>query len=168
MLRKNNTKEWSKLKKQKFKEDILQKIVELKDRDPKAYWKLVNELRSSESSVQDNSVNISTGEWVEYYQQLLYEPGVPAWDKAISDRLEELEKEKCFAELDYQIKDSEIIKAIKKLKNGKAPGLDQITGEIIKDTTHSLLPTYKTIFNSILVSGQYPDVWNQGYLVSLF
>ena len=70
--------------------------------------------------------------------------------------------------LDQPISQLEIQTAITTLKNGKAPGLDRITNEMIKAGRNSLIKQIQTLFNLILASGQFPSTWNLGVIVPIY
>ena len=61
----------------------------------------------------------------------------------------------------------EIVSAIKKLKNGKAAGIDNITAEVLKadveGTANILLP----LFRDIWVKEQFPTDWKEGLIVKI-
>ena len=60
-----------------------------------------------------------------------------------------------------------IKQGIKRLKTKKAPGIDCISGEMIKCSNNSLLSETKKLFNLILDSGYYPETWNHGLIHSI-
>ena len=62
-------------------------------------------------------------------------------------------------EIDDDINEEEIVKAINSLKNNKATGIDYIANEYIKATKDIMLPIYKTIFNTIYTYGVVPTSW---------
>jgi hypothetical protein len=51
-------------------------------------------------------------------------------------------------------------KALKSLKNTKSGGLDLILNEFLKYGAHSLILPLVKLFNKILESGIFPDIWN--------
>ena len=79
----------------------------------------------------------------------------------------ELEETPSFTELDFKIKENEISKAIKNLKNNKACGPDGLCNEVIKYSQHVMLPLLAKLFNNILLSGIYPDSWAKGHIKKL-
>jgi hypothetical protein len=79
-----------------------------------------------------------------------------------------MEKNTIFNELCYVITESEVGKAISRLRNGKAVGLDGISNEMIKASRNIFLPCLTKVFNRILVSGVYPKCWAEGYLSPIF
>lgn len=61
----------------------------------------------------------------------------------------------------------EVYKAISKLKNNRAVGLDSISNEMLKAAQTSLGPCLLKLFNACLSSGQYPTQWADGYITPL-
>ena len=55
----------------------------------------------------------------------------------------------------------------KKLKNGKACGLDGVLNEMIK-YGHFFLPSLEKLFNLMLSFGVYPKKWGDGYLIPIY
>ena len=78
-----------------------------------------------------------------------------------------MEKTPCFNELSYSISESEISKALLKLKCGKAPGMDNISNYMIKYGQSMLMPCFKNVFNAVLSNGLYPNCWADGFLTLL-
>lgn len=61
--------------------------------------------------------------------------------------------------LDRTITEDEILSAVKKLKNNKSPGCDQVLNERIVSTIVIFLPEYVMLFNNIYNTGIVPDEW---------
>ena len=72
-----------------------------------------------------------------------------------------------YPELDRDISDDELGKAISALKSGKAVGEDQICTEMIKYMPE-LRPLLLKLFNRILQTGDYPKAWATGLVVPLY
>ena len=62
---------------------------------------------------------------------------------------------------------AQIKKIIKYLKT-KAPGLDNITNEMMKCFDRNMTEHLHTLFNNIRESGYYPTSWNQGLICSIY
>ena len=62
----------------------------------------------------------------------------------------------------------EIKESIKYLKTKKAPGLDNITNEMIKYSDRDMIEHLQTLFNDIMESGYYPTYWNQRLICSIY
>jgi Notch-like protein len=59
------------------------------------------------------------------------------------------------------VPDSDIIKAIKRLRPSKSDGVDDISGFIIKDCTDVFVPVLKHIFNLSVSQHYFPTLWKQ-------
>ena len=71
-------------------------------------------------------------------------------------------------ELNQPITESEIVSAVKSLKNNKSPGLDNIVNEHIKSTLHIMLPIYIKLFNLVFDSGIIPESWTCGVIKPMY
>jgi hypothetical protein len=60
------------------------------------------------------------------------------------------------------------MKAISKLKSGKAVGLDSLPNEILKSGGSILVPILQKLFNLVFTSGIYPSKWSSVYLCPIF
>ena len=89
-------------------------------------------------------------------------------DKGFIDTLNKLEKEKIFTELDYIITEKEINAAIKTLKNNKSAGFDSIINEMLKHSQVYLLKCFKKLFNKVLGTGKFPELWAKGFIVPIY
>ena len=86
----------------------------------------------------------------------------------ILDEKKRLEKNKnLYSELDDPISIEEIDKAIKKLKNKKAPGLDRIHNEMLKTSSRFIRASLTKLFMLILKSGAFPTLWSDGVITAL-
>ena len=154
-----------KRKRRQFKQNLLNKLDDLKENNPKGYWKLLESLKE----IKDDAVNIDMEEWRGYFMDLSSRDSM--LDKRrilIESKLKELEDVKCFNELNFRISEKELLNGIKKLKNNKAVGLDGISNEMIKYSQHAMHKCLLKVFNCILCDGFYPSCWGSGYIVPLF
>ena len=62
----------------------------------------------------------------------------------------------------------EIKIAIQKLKNNRAPGIDGISSEMLKFFCDDIVQFLKMLFNNILETGDYPEMWAIGLVKILF
>ena len=88
--------------------------------------------------------------------------------KNIESLLNDIESSTFQSELDKSISLSEIQRAVSKLKNNKAPGIDLICNEMIKSSQNILGPCLLKLFNACLSSGTYPECWTDGYILPLY
>jgi hypothetical protein len=73
----------------------------LHDKDPKQYWKLIEELKDTEKI--DTTSSISTSTWQSHFQNLnnpkdIFKNRI----KWLEDKLSQLEKIKCFTDIDHR------------------------------------------------------------------
>ena len=60
---------------------------------------------------------------------------------------------------------SEVANALKKLKNNKAPGLCNITAEILNNGGHTMIEWLVQIINHVWVTEELPDDWRRGIIL---
>ena len=76
--------------------------------------------------------------------------------------------EAVFEELDKPFTEQEINIYARKLKSDKSPGGDNILNEYIKEGRTILLPLLCKLFNVILCTGWFPELWVKSILVPIF
>ena len=62
---------------------------------------------------------------------------------------------------------SEVQEAIMKLKNQKAPGIDDIPGELLKQADNSVAIVLQTLYNSVWKSKIWPEDWKKSVFLTL-
>lgn len=70
--------------------------------------------------------------------------------------------------LDYDILEKVLLSASSSLKNNKACSFDLKTNKMIKSSVHFLSDCYLKLFNSILKSGCFPDIWRNNIIKPLY
>ncbi|CAF4744203.1 unnamed protein product [Pieris macdunnoughi] len=70
--------------------------------------------------------------------------------------------------LEPDILQSEVRKAILSQKSDKAPGPDKITNGLLKGTLKELVPILTKIFNDILTSEQIPEQWQTSHIILIY
>ena len=61
----------------------------------------------------------------------------------------------------------ELREVLKRLKNGKAAGIDRVSNEMIEPSFDILKPTYLKLFNLIITVGQVPAIWCKGLITQV-
>ena len=116
---------------------MLQRISQLESNDLKTFWEMVKKLKTHRD--ENLTDNIDPLEWQEWFKKLNKPQSTHCgYDKIIDSMLK---KAKDFTNssdiLDKGLSNIEIIKASKRLKNGKAVGGDAICNEMIKYFVHT-------------------------------
>lgn len=159
-----------KFKKKEFKQNILDKLDDLQSSQPKEYWNLVKSLKDSKKDNPEKCIDDKT--WHEYFSKLSSIPDkYQARIHEISRKISLLESDPCnktFSNLDFKISEGELNKAFTKLKSGKSPGLDSISNEMLKSVQVHINPCLLRLFNTVFLSGIYPEKWSEGYLIPIF
>jgi hypothetical protein len=98
--------------------------------------------------------------------------------RAYFDKLFNDESEKIAIELDdsidtnrrfvWRIQESEVKEALKKMKIGKALGLDDIPIEVLRCLGDIAIVWLTKLFNITFQSNKMPDEWRRNILVSIF
>ena len=68
-------------------------------------------------------------------------------------------------ELDFPITVEEILSAIKQLKRNKSHGIDNVSNEYFIECSDILSPYLSKLFNAVLDSCCFPDVWSEGIVI---
>ena len=163
-----NYRKMNKSLKRRHINNLVQQLDELHENDPKQYWQLVEELKNVSGNKKKAANPIQTEEWGSYFSDLNKNkiPNV-ARRAEIECKLKEFESFRTFNNLDFTISEGEIGKAIKALKNGKAPGLDRITGNMFKAGMSAFICPLKKLYNLVFSTSKYPQEWCKGYITPI-
>ena len=134
-------------------------LMSMKSENPKLYWKKLND-----SSKIKSVCPITVEEFHDHFENLS-DGGVPI------DELQELESDGQIIDsivLNVCFTEQEINEAIRKIKPGKAAGIDTVLNEYIKSTSTIFMPLYVLLFNKILDSGVIPEDWVLGLIVPIY
>ena len=79
-------------------------------------------------------------------------------------------EDRIFAEplTDIDINETNIAKAIDKLKASKSQGPDQIHPKLIKECKDPLIKPLQIIFKKSMENSQLPSIWKQGNVTAIF
>lgn len=124
-------------------------------------WKVIKGLRRQNKDVAGLNL-ISMQEWKEYYQKLLTE-----------DRRQFMEtiSERVCSENGQElpiITAEEVKKNVVKLKNGKSPGLGNISNELLKAAPSILFDILANIFTKCLNEDNPPQEWKRAIITSIY
>ena len=143
----------------------------LKRRNKKSWTS--NELRVDGKIVRDP--DIIRHAWYEHYKGLAQIKQDPSFDVEFENaichevsKMHSLSMGNCDEISKTHINENEVVAALQKMKNGKAPGFDGIVTEHIKITQDILLIHLVKLFNAIMDAECYPQQFKRGVTITLF
>ena len=134
--------------KMKFKDGLLQEM-NWKKKDAKTFWKLLDKLDQKQGD-DILKENISPNRWVSHFKEVLYNTNTP---KSLPKNTREERP------LGFPISDEEIKLGTYILRQGKAPGYDSISNEMIScllDTNPGLI---KKLLSALLLNPSTVNKW---------
>ena len=145
-----------------------QKLLNAKITNAKQYWKL---LKSSANKSLLKPENLSSDNVLQYFKAV-NNPNDPSYQAdedvlRFNENYLNSEVKIMFEELDVGIEYIEIKKAVSKLKKDKSGGPYLFLNELFIHGSDTLLPYLKALFNKIIDTGYFPDMWSDGYIVPL-
>lgn len=152
-------------KSQSFKRNKAQRLADSID-DPKQFWKEVRACIGL-GKKQNIGNNITKVQWLEHFKTV-FNSGInegesesERWEQSGEEHLPDIDS------LDCPISEDEVIESIRKLKHGKASGLDNVLAEMLKAGGNLLTGFLSEYFNEIFRSGSYPDMWTKAIIVPI-
>ena len=166
-LRKESYLEYKRLLNKKyhnFRHNFHNSIRNLHSSDPRAYWNLLNK-----NNFHNKNKNMPSMEsFTAHFQKL----GNLSQDELLSadpDSDFDINPELLNNDmLNNNISIEEIERCIRKLKNNKAAGYDNILNEYLKAASPKLMRLLFLLFNLILKVGTIPDSWSVGFIRPLY
>ena len=145
--------------------DLHEQLRLLKNKNPKDYWNLINTDNTS------NTIgNVSIEEFQQHFEELgtqnLTVESLCREDIRILDQHlpNDIDNENLNSEFTIE----EVTAHVKKLKNNKSPGIDNILNEFIKCCPAQLMLTIVSFFNLILNHSIIPTDWTIGIIKPLY
>ena len=114
-----------------YKSKMIEKIEKLHDKDPKSYWKLLENLKNEETAITEPPVSAS--EWIDHFSNLnTIHERFNGTVQEISSLLQQRETISEFCEIDFGISIKELFDAEMPLKSNKAVGFNSVSNEMLK------------------------------------
>ena len=140
----------------------------------KSFWKIIKQARSRKTT----RALINLSDWKKHFERVLAQH-FPVAEDADDDhgndvnsgnlpRMEQDFGDVHIPDLDDDITEQEVRNAIRRLKNNKASGLDQISAEFLKTAETIITPFLTKLFNHLYESGTFPAEWCKSVIVPLF
>ena len=147
----------------KYYKSLNRKLRNLRSSNSKEFWDIIN--KECSDSTKDN--NIALESFFEHFKNLSKD------DNDINaDNNHEFDPRTVTHGLNEEINNlftsDEIMKQIKKKKNGKSPGCDNIVNEFLKHSPPMLIEVITALFNVILLSGKVPSSWSIGIIIPIY
>lgn len=133
------------------------KLRNLHSKKPKDFWKLINSMES-----KTECADLDIEEFFEYFRTSNIDMDTEASESININTIDNDEL------LNTPITSQEILKCVKKLKNNKACGNDNIFNEYIKSTSSVMMPIYVNLFNLLFDKGIFPSVWLEGIIRPIY
>lgn len=157
-----NKKDYKRLvksKRQTYKNSLVHEI-KTSSYDPKILWSKIKDLKDLETDNPKDTSHINANVWFEYFKKL-------GDTKNGTTPIRINNSEGDLDSMDSMFSANELKAAIKKLKNNKSAGPDQITNEMIRCFYGEHSSFLLDLFNFIFRKGQYPKEWSSGMIVPI-
>lgn len=148
----------SKLKRQ-YKNQRGNMLSSLKRANPKQFY------RKFKTRKKRINHEITIEQFEEHFKNLTSNPDLYSRDD--SDGSDEI-KDEVFDELDLPFTENELDDGIKKLKRDKSTGFDNMMNEYIIMSKNFIKPVLCKLFNCILNTGNFPDLWVNSIIIPVF
>ena len=137
------------------------KLISTKYQNAKAYWRLLKQTANKNTK---NSISLK--QFADYFKAL-NDPSDRVYqvDEDImffNERYVRGEIQIMFDELNREILKTELITAIKQLRNGASSGPDLLLNEFFKNGSETLIHYLHALFNKLFQIGYFPEKWSEG------
>ena len=141
-----------------FLEKRRKRLKQTKVKNPRIYWELIKGRAKG-----NNVANISVDEFGNFFKNLNRQDETNSFNVSL-----ETPQKDPFDELNAPFTEKELKNALKNLKNNKSTGPDEICNEQIKTSFPKMKHIYLKLFNIILETGCFPEMWAEGMIVPIF
>jgi exonuclease III len=148
-------------KKRLYNENIQDSLLNHRN-DSKKFWSTVNS--SSKKKLEKPNIDINL--WKEYFENILTKQTLVDKDNNDTDNI--AEDNVAVEDLDMDITEQEVKGAIRRLKSGKAAGLDNVIAESLKASEPFITPFLTKLFNKLFQTGYFPENWSRSIIAPIF
>ena len=154
---------------QKYKQEKIISQIENANENESAqeFWKKINSIKNLKENNKVKEIPYTT--WTDHFQLISKNINTtPDRINEIEKKLEQIEnKMNDNLDINYPIELTEVIQTLKQLKNNKATGPDGIPGEMLKYSNKKVKQTLQKLYNNILDTGIYPEIWNTSIITPI-
>jgi hypothetical protein len=140
-----------------YRTDVAHSLRNLHSKNPKKYWNILN--RDKEKNYTKTP---SCDEFYEMFKGMCENGGEDNNNNNLNNQEEENEI------LNELITVSEVLNCIKRLKNNKACGMDNILNEFLKTSHGVMINIFVKLFNLVLLTGAVPSDWTVGVIKPIY
>jgi hypothetical protein len=132
-------------------------ITNLRRNNPKKFYRRFRKRK------QQNVHNITLEQFKEHFSNLMNRH-----DNNIDRDNEPNSEDNVFEELDVPFTEPELERGIRDLKRDKSTGFDNLMNEYLITGKAYLIPILEKLFNNIINTGIYPELWVQSIIIPVF
>ena len=129
------------------------------NKQPKAFWK---NIKKTFTSKQNQSAKLTAADLYDHFKSIYGEERDQPPEQIFVD-----ENTQNY-EMDCDISEQELRKAVFSQKNNKSSGTDYLCSELFKGSFDIVSPFLLKLLNRLLSNGEYPRLWGEGIVVPIF
>ena len=145
----------------KHKTDAVKKLKNLKHSNPRKYWQILNGKKKSKVEAEADSL-------FNFFKDINNDDMNSTPESFTNSQPDTTSQQYSNEQINVPFSEEEIKKAINKLKNNKASGIDSILNEYLKALSHIISPLLVNLFNLIFDSGIFPETWTLGMINPIY
>ena len=149
-----------KKKKAEWKNGMIRKLEEAENANPKEYWNIIKDLREKQ---KENHVS-NAEDFKKFYEKLFAvdrtetNNDISKLEQEVTQRLANVKR----GATNITFSMEQFQKALQKLKNNKATGVDGVPAEMLKESPEPIQKLILCLINKIVKMGYYPKKWAIG------
>ena len=161
---------------------LINQIIQEGGTKSKSFWNLKKKLEGKKGNCDYNTITEdgeelqdpeTAKEYIANYYENLYQaregrPEFEEWTKKIKEDVQTISNSDVMKTEPKEITKEEVVNVIKKLKNGKATGPDDIPNEVFKEAEEDLINIITEVMNNIAKTKEIPSQWQIGRLIRLY
>ena len=156
----NSYRKMCRLRRRSSKMKEADSLVSLIKTNSREFWKKIKKKRKNK---------VGDCDFVKYFKELSnLKSSINSETQSFLNASEQKEKNVSVEVLDQEIIMDELETAIKSLKSNKASGIDGIINEFIRFSPSPVKEAILLLFNAILQTGCFPEIWAKGEIVPVY
>jgi hypothetical protein len=139
-----------------------QKLLQARVQDARLYWKMLK------AGDKKENIKVTNDEFYDFFKNISSGGDHLTADDDVKEYVNNFERgeiQVMFDELESDLTDAEVMKAIGQLKLNKAAGPDLLINEFFQCGKEYLCPYLTKLFNAVYCAGYFPRAWSEGVIV---